>query len=99
MQISIERGSIFWQAHQILIGWVIVIVKHIPFRVSRTLGTRRGAAAPFSKPEKVSSYQSCISVKAVINHIVFGDVRLFCLTSAPRLLPDGLRRSSSLARS
>ena len=75
MEISIEIGRIFWQSHQILIGWVIVIVKHIPFRVSPTLRTRRGSAAPFSKPEKVSSYQSCISVKAVINHIVFCDVR------------------------
>ena len=98
MEISIERGRIIWQSYQIFIGWVIVIVKLIPFHVRRALGTRRGTA-PFSKPEKVSSYQSCISVKALINHIVFRDIGVFYLTSAPRLLPGGLRRSSSLARS
>ena len=98
MEISIERRRIIWQSYQIFIGRVIVIVKLIPFRVRRALGTRRDAA-PFSKPEKVSSYQSCISVKALINHIVFRDIRVFYLTSAPHLLPGGLRRSSSLAQS
>ncbi len=93
MKISIERRKEVWHSYQIFKCWVIVRIKLIPFRVCHTLRTRRGAA-PFSKPEKVSSYQSSISVKAVINHIMVCDITVFYPTLAPRLRPCGLRKFS-----
>ena len=100
MKISIERKrKEFWQSYQIFKCRFIVSINIVSLRVCHhTLRARRGAA-PFSKPEKVSSYQSSISVKAVINHIMVCDITVFYPTLAPRLRLCGLRKFSLLARS